>query len=71
MALAENIRHLREKQGMSMEELAGSAEITRQQIEKYEHGKSVPGLYTALKIAKKLNTTCEELAYGKTEQAES
>ena len=71
MALAENIRHLREKQGMSMEELAGSAEITRQQIEKYEHGKSVPGLYTALKIAKKLNTTCEELAYGKAEQAES
>lgn len=62
MALGENIRERRLEKNMSQEYLAGIVGVTRMAICNYEEGKRIPGLYDALRIAKTLGTTVEELA---------
>lgn len=62
MALAENIKERRTAKGMTTEELAGIVGVTRMAISNYETGQRMPDLYSALRIAKALDTTVEELA---------
>lgn len=64
MALAENIKRLREQHGLTQEELAVYAKVTREAVYKYEVGKMIPNVETAVDIAEKLGTTCEELVRG-------
>lgn len=61
MALAENIKEIRTAKGMTTEELAGIVGVTRMAISNYETGKRMPDLYSALRIAKALDTTVENL----------
>jgi transcriptional regulator with XRE-family HTH domain len=62
MALAENIKEKRLEKNMSQEHLAGIVGVTRMAICNYEEGKRLLALYDALRIAKALGTTVEELA---------
>lgn len=68
MALAENLRHLRELKGLTLEEIAESADVTKQAVNKYEQGKMIPNGIVLVDIAAKLGTTCEELVRGKTDK---
>ena len=69
MAIGENIKRLREMRGISMTDLAQSANIAAPQIAKYEAGINVPNAITAVTIAERLGTTVEYLVKGKEETA--
>ena len=69
MAIGENIKRLRKMRGISMTELAQSANIAAPQIAKYEAGTTVPNAITAVTIAERLGTTVEYLVKGKEETA--
>ncbi|MBR7085323.1 MAG: helix-turn-helix transcriptional regulator [Oscillospiraceae bacterium] len=71
MQIAANIKALREQKGMSQEELAKMCGLSRGAIAKIETNWKFPSFESGLRIAKALGVTCEELAYGKAEQAES
>ncbi|MDD3270192.1 MAG: helix-turn-helix transcriptional regulator [Syntrophomonadaceae bacterium] len=55
------IRELRKKFGFRQEDLANSLGVTRQTINAIENEKYSPTLELAIKLAKLLNTTVEEL----------
>ena len=71
MALAENLRHLRELKGLTLEEIAKSADITKQAMNKYEQGKMVPNGIVLVDIAEKLGVTAEKLVKGKANDFEN
>lgn len=62
MALAENIKAKRLERNMTQEELSGMVGVARKQITCYESGERIPDLYNAIRLAKALGTTVEELA---------
>ena len=64
MAFPDNLKRLREMRGISTSELAESAGITQPQIVKYESGKTLPNVITAVEIAERLGTTVESLVRG-------
>lgn len=55
------IRELRKLKGMRQEDLAKSLGVARQTINAIENNKYNPTLELAMKLAKFLNTTVEEL----------
>ena len=71
MALAENLRHLRELKGLTLEEIAKSADITKQAMNTYEQGKMVPNGIVLVDIAEKLGVTAEKLVKGKANDFEN
>lgn len=56
-----NIRELRKKLGLRQEDIANTLGVTRQTINAIENEKYNPTLELAMKLAKLLNTTVEEL----------
>ena len=66
MALADNLRTLREKKDFSQKELAEMVGINQSSIALYEKGAREPVVSTAVAIAKKLDTTAEQLVDGQT-----
>jgi putative transcriptional regulator len=56
-----NIRELRKKLGLRQEDIASTLGVTRQTINAIENEKYNPTLELAMKLAKLLNTTIEEL----------
>lgn len=64
-ALAENIRMYRESQAMTQEELAETAGVTRNAVDQWEEGNYIPNVISAVAMAKKFGTTCEELVKSK------
>lgn len=64
MAISDNMKKLRESKGLSMAELAESANIAAPQIAKYEAGITVPNAVIAVMIADRLGTTVERLVKG-------
>ncbi|MDE7105352.1 MAG: helix-turn-helix domain-containing protein [Ruminococcus sp.] len=71
MALAENLRHLRELKGLTLEEIAESVDVTKQAMNKYEQGKMIPNGIVLVDIAEKLGVTVEKLVRGKTNDFEN
>lgn len=55
------IKIIREQRGFTQMQVAEKAQISERSYQRYEAGKRVPNVYTALKIAKTLNTTVETL----------
>ncbi len=55
------IKELRKKLGLRQEDLAARLDVTRQTIIAIENNKYNPSLELAMKIARLLNTTVEEL----------
>lgn len=56
-----NIRVLRKKLGLRQEDMANALNVTRQTINAIENEKYNPTLELAMKLAKLLNSTVEEL----------
>ncbi|HVW71577.1 MAG TPA: helix-turn-helix transcriptional regulator [Candidatus Paceibacterota bacterium] len=62
MARIENkVQELRRKAGLTQEELAGKAGVTRQTIIAIERGNYAPSVVLALRLAHILKTTVEQL----------
>ena len=59
--LVNNLEDLRKSSGLTQQELSESAEVSRKSINAIENGIYVPSTVLALKIAKTLDCTVEEL----------
>ena len=59
--LLNNLEDLRKSSGVTQQELSESAEVSRKSINAIENGIYVPSTVLALKIAKTLNCTVEEI----------
>ena len=59
--LLNNLEDLRKKAGLTQQELSEAAEVSRKSINAIENGVYVPSTVLALKIAKTLNCTVEDL----------
>ena len=59
--LLNNLEELRKAAGLTQQELPESAEVSRKSINAIENGVYVPSTVLALKIAKTLNCTVEDL----------
>ena len=59
--LAENIKRLRTKGGMTQKELADHLFITFQAVSKWETGKTAPDIFTLPELAKLLNCRIDDL----------
>ena len=65
MALSDNLRQFRQQKKLTLEEVAKSANVTRQSMNKYEEGQMIPNGIALVRIAKKLGVTAEELVDGR------
>ena len=59
--LLNNLEELRKAASLTQQELSESAEVSRKSINAIENGVYVPSTVLALKIAKTLNCTVEDL----------
>ena len=59
--LLNNLEELRKNAGLTQQELSEAAEVSRKSINAIENGVYVPSTVLALKIAKTLNCTVEDL----------
>ncbi|WP_248799278.1 helix-turn-helix domain-containing protein [Pseudomonas sp. MWU13-2105] len=59
--MAVQLRILRKKMGITLEQLAGQTGLTKSYLSKVERGVSSPSIAVALKLAKALNAQAEEL----------
>ena len=59
--LLNNLEDLRKSSGLTQQELSESVEVSRKSINAIENGIYVPSTVLALKIAKTLNCTVEEI----------
>ncbi len=59
--LLNSLEDLRKSSGLTQQELSESAEVSRKSINAIENGIYVPSTVLALKIAKTLDCTVEEL----------
>ena len=59
--LLNSLEDLRKSCGLTQQELSESAEVSRKSINAIENGIYVPSTVLALKIAKTLNCTVEEI----------
>lgn len=55
------LRATREMSGKTQAQVAKEASISEAQYQNIEYGKSEPGVQTAIRIARALNSTVEEL----------
>lgn len=65
MAFGDNLRALREQHGYSQTELSKMVGISQVALAMYEIGSRAPTVFVALKLAKILGTTVEDLATAK------
>jgi transcriptional regulator with XRE-family HTH domain len=64
MAIAENLKTLRLKRGLSQEQLEAASGITQTAISRYERGRNLPDVSSLLKLATGLRVPLEALAEG-------
>lgn len=64
MSIGKTMKKRRERIGMSQEELARIAGVTQAAICQYENGKTKPNVIVAMKIAKALRMTVEDMGKG-------
>ena len=59
--LCNNLREIRRSRGLTQQQLSESADVSRKSINAVENGVYIPSTVLALKIAKTLNCSVEEL----------
>ena len=59
--LANNLRHLRKKHGLTQRDLSGMLNISRQAYSNYETGKRIPDIDMLIRIADIYEVTLEQL----------
>lgn len=62
--IGKNIRTLRERRGLTQEELAQALFVTRQTVSNYETGKSRPDIDMLVRIAQVLEADVNQVLYG-------
>ena len=63
MILKNNLKEVRQKKGLTQEELASNVGVSRQTIISIERYRYKPSLELAMKIARKLDINTEKLFY--------
>ncbi len=58
------IKHLREKNNLSQNELAEKIPIGRDAVSKWEHGKTIPDIQNLVLLSKVFGVTIDELISG-------
>ena len=71
LSLAENLKNLRIRKQFSQAELAKLVGVSQQTISQVETSQISLNAETAVDIAKKLDTTAEQLVDGQTERGEN
>ena len=71
LSLAENLKNLRIRKQFSQAELAKLVGVSQQTISQVETSQISLNVETAVAIAKKLDTTAEQLVDGQTKTAET
>ena len=61
MKFAEQLKKLRQKQGLSQEDIATELFVTRQAVSKWENGDGSPDLSTLVQLARMLDVSLDEL----------
>lgn len=61
MSFSQKIKCLREQKALTQKELANLVDVSQPSIAQYEMGIKIPNIVVGVKLAKVLNTTCEEL----------
>ena len=64
MSFADNVKRLREAKNYSQAELAELVGVSQPMITYLETGRKIPTVFLAVDIARKLETTVEELVNG-------
>ena len=59
--LCNNLREIRKSRGLTQQQLCEGADVSRKSINAVENGVYIPSTVLALKIAKTLNCSVEEL----------
>jgi len=59
--LSNNLREIRKSRGLTQQQLSESADVSRKSINAVENGVYIPSTVLALKIAKTLECSVEEL----------
>jgi putative transcriptional regulator len=59
--LCNNLREIRKSRGLTQQQLSESADVSRKSINAVENGVYIPSTVLALKIAKTLDCSVEEL----------
>ena len=59
--LRNNLQQIRKSRGLTQQQLSESADVSRKSINAVENGIYIPSIVLALKIARTLNCTVEEL----------
>lgn len=70
MNFAENLRTLREKRGMTQEQLAERMEVSRQTVSKWESGGSFPEMEKMMQLAELFSCTLDGLLKGELKKAD-
>ena len=61
MSFSQKIKYLREQKALTQKELANLVDVSQPTIAQYEMGIKIPTIVIGVKLAKVLDTTCEEL----------
>ena len=69
MSLSENLQFLRQRQGLTQEQLAERLDVSRQSVSKWESGVSYPETDTILKLCDIFDVTMDTLMRGSAEQS--
>ena len=68
MAMAEHIKRIREMNGLSQEKFAETVGVSRQAVQKWESGASLPEIANITVIAKRFNVSADALLFGSDER---
>lgn len=71
MGFGENIRALRMQQGFTQTQLSEMLGVSQAVYAQYELSGKVPNVFTAVKLARILGTTVEELVFGENYRKEN
>lgn len=61
MSFSQKIKCLREQKALTQKELANLVDVSQPSIAQYEMGIKITNIVVGVKLAKVLDTTCEEL----------
>lgn len=61
MSFSQKIKCLREQKALTQKELANLVDVSQPSIAQYEMGIKISNIVVGVKLAKVLDTTCEEL----------
>ena len=61
MSFSQKIKCLRERKALTQKELANLVDVSQPSIAQYEMGIKIPNIVVGVKLAKVLDTTCEDL----------